>query len=53
MRYEHTKATILGALAKVAVAGLFTEGIELPQNPHIQMCGTAQAGGTAVATGMN
>lgn len=41
------KAAILGALAKVAVAGLFTEGIEPLQNPHVQTCGTAQA------TGMN
>lgn len=46
------RATILGTLTKVAVAGLFTEGVELSRL-HLQVYVTAQAGGTAVATGMN
>lgn len=47
------RATVWGALAPVTVAGLVTEGMELPQKPHLQVHFKAQAGDRAVATGMN
>ena len=41
------RATVWGALTRVTVAGLVTEGMELPEIPHFQVYLATQAGSTA------
>lgn len=41
------RATVWGTLTRVTVAGLVTEGMELPEIPHFQGYLATQAGSTA------
>lgn len=41
------RATVWGSLTRVTVAGLVTEGVQLPEILHFQIYLTTQAGSTA------